>query len=112
MASSSAGMLTPLALALASAILAGCASTPVHVAMPEATVINKTGKALASVQFRRCGSEGDWTALPGSALAAGASLRVMLPADCSDLNAYYADGKLAGQQRGVKREFPFEWALY
>ena len=75
-------------------------------------VVNKTGKALGSVQYQPCGANGEWAPLAGSALAAGASLRLTLPAACTDLNAYYADGKLAGQQRGVKREFPFEWALY
>jgi hypothetical protein len=106
------GVIRTLLAMQAAAFLMGCASQPIPVAMPEATIINKTGKALASVQYQACGGATGWSALPGSALSPGGSMRVTLPAACTDLNAFYADGKLAGQQRGVKREFPFEWALY
>ena len=100
-----------LLAALALTALAGCSSAPVNVASPEATVANNTGKALGSVHYQRCGAE-NWSPLARSALPAGASVTFTLPEACVNLNAYYADGKLAGQQRGIKREFPFNWVLY
>jgi hypothetical protein len=101
-----------LLAALAVSALAGCSSTPVNVASPEATVANNTGKALGSVNYQRCGGADSWSPVPRSALAPGATVTFTLPEACVNLNAYYADGKLAGQQRGIKREFPFNWVLY
>lgn len=92
--------------------LAACASDPVQVVQPRATISNNTGKALASVQYRRCEAGGDWTTLPQSALANGRAIVVDLPEACVDLAAYHADGKVAGRQHGVKREYPFSWTLY
>jgi hypothetical protein len=63
------------------------------------------------VQYQPCGGA-RWAALPNAALAPGRSVTLQLPESCVDLNAYYADGKLAGSQRGIKREFPFTWVLY
>ncbi|HUG23808.1 MAG TPA: hypothetical protein VMN83_14910 [Albitalea sp.] len=73
---------------------------------------NNTGKALGSVHYQRCGGADSWSPVPRSALVPGASVTFTLPEACVNLNAYYADGKLAGQQRGIKREFPFNWVLY
>lgn len=79
--------------------------------IPQATITNSTGKAIGAVQYQRCGST-QWSALPISALAPGRSVTLQLPEDCVDLDAFYADGKVAGSQRGIKRDFPFTWVLY
>lgn len=101
-----------VALAVPALLLAACAGAPEKVVLPKATVFNQTGKALA-LRYQACGSPADrWSAVPGGAeLAAGGTARFDLPAECVHFDAYYADGRLAGSQRSVRREFPFEWVL-
>jgi hypothetical protein len=102
-----------LPVVAAALLLAGCANTAVRVLPPEATIVNSTGKPLRDIRYQACGANaGEWLALPQSTLAAGASIKQVLPASCVDMDAFYADGRLAGSQRGVKQEFPFRWVLY
>jgi hypothetical protein len=51
------------------------------------------------------------TTLPDAALAQGGAARFELPADCVNFDALYADGRIAGSQRSIRNEFPFDWVL-
>lgn len=101
-----------LPLAGLAALLTACAGTPVPVAVPAATVVNHTGKPLQDLRYQSCNSAADqWAPLPASALKPGATTKFTLPADCVNFDAYYADGRLAGSQRSIRRDFPFQWVL-
>jgi len=77
-----------------------------------ATVSNYTGRPIARIDYQPCGAgEGSWQPLPIGTLPAGASAQFQLPAACVNLTAFYGDGKVAGQQTGVKRDFPFTWTI-
>lgn len=96
------------------AMLAGCATTTEYVApLPvEATLTNYTGKTIARIDYQSCGdSAGTWSQLGVGPVASGGTATFQLPAPCVNMNAFYEDGRLAGTQTGVKREFPFKWTL-
>jgi hypothetical protein len=91
--------------------LGACASAPKPVAPPQATVSNLTGKPV-SIRYQRCGGPAEpWLPLDHPALASGAMTRFVPPADCVNFDAFYPDGRLAGSQRSIRNEFPFEWVL-
>lgn len=92
--------------------LAACASTPIEVA-PDALIFNRSQKQIRTISYRTCDStDAAWMAIEGTAVAGGGVLRLALPAECVDLQAQAADGKIIGTQTGVKRQFPFRWQLY
>lgn len=96
------------------ALLAGCATTTEYVApLPvEATVSNYTGKTIARIDYQSCGdAAGTWSQLGVGPVASGGTATFQLPAPCVNMNAFYEDGRLAGTQTGVKRDFPFKWTL-
>ncbi len=95
------------------AFLAACATeTPVQTTGSDATVINRTGRPIASISYQPCGASPDaWTPLGVPAIAPQATVPFRLPASCSNLRAYFPDGKLAGMHSGVKWDFPFTWVL-
>jgi hypothetical protein len=94
-----------------SALLGACTSKPVIVVPPKATVSNQTGKPVA-IRYQSCGSAPDqWLQLADASLAPGGVTRFELPADCVNFDAVYADGRIAGSQRSIRNEFPFEWVL-
>lgn len=104
-----AGLLAALPLAIA-----GCATTS---SGPEidpvmATVFNQTGRTISSINYQQCGSAAEsWLALPVGAIGSGGRAQFQLPAPCVNLIAYYEDGRTAGTQTGVRRDFPFQWTL-
>ncbi len=77
----------------------------------QASVINRTGKLISRIEYRPCGDTGAWAPLGVSAIPSGMSAAFQLPAACVDMNAYFDDGKVAGSQRGIRRDFPFTWTL-
>jgi hypothetical protein len=96
------------------ALLGACATTTEYVApLPvEATLSNFTGRTIARVEYQTCGdSSGNWSPLSIGEVAPGQSTKFQLPADCVNMNAYHDNGRLAGSQTGVKRDFPFKWTL-
>lgn len=96
------------------ATLAGCATTTEYVApLPvEATVTNYTGKTIARIDYQSCGdASGSWAQLGVGPVASGRTATFQLPTACVNMNAFYEDGRLAGSQTGVKRDFPFKWTL-
>jgi hypothetical protein len=94
-----------------SALFGACSSKPVLVVPPQATVSNQTGKPVV-IRYQRCGSTPDqWVQLSDGALAQGGATRFPLPAECVNFDALYADGRVAGSQRSIRNEFPFEWVL-
>ena len=95
-------------------LLGACATTTEYVApLPvEATLANFTGRTISRVEYQACGdSSGNWSPLSIGTVAPGGSVKFQLPADCVNMNAYNDNGKLAGSQTGVKRDFPFKWTL-
>lgn len=96
------------------ALLAACTTTSDYVApLPvEATVTNYTGKTIARIDYQSCeDSSGNWSQLAIGPIGPGGTSTFQLPAPCVNMNAYYDDGRVAGSQTGVKREFPFKWTL-
>jgi len=96
------------------ALLAACTTTTEYVApLPvEATLTNYTGKTIARIDYQSCGdAAGSWSQLGIGAVASGATATFQLPTACVNMNAFYEDGRLAGSQTGVKRDFPFKWTL-
>ncbi|MDO9490195.1 MAG: hypothetical protein Q7J32_17625 [Sphingomonadaceae bacterium] len=96
------------------AMLAGCTTTTEYVApLPvEATVTNYTGKTIARIDYQSCGdAAGSWAQLGVGPVASGGTATFQLPTACVNMNAFYEDGRLAGSQTGVKRDFPFKWTL-
>jgi hypothetical protein len=106
--------ISKLAALAALSLVAACSTTTDYVApLPvEATVTNYTGKTIARIDYQSCGDSADsWSPLAISPVAPGGSAQFQLPAPCVNMNAYYEDGRTAGSQTGVKREFPFKWTL-
>lgn len=96
------------------ALLAGCATTTDYVApLPvEATISNYTGRTIARIDYQSCGdAAGVWSQLGVGPIAPGATATFQLPTACVNMNAFHDDGRLAGSQTGVKRDFPFKWTL-
>ena len=99
------------AATLAALLLAGgCASTRLPSEPPKAQIHNGTGKDIVGLRWRACGSQA-WLPLPVGTLASGRGTQVALPAPCVDLDAFWAEERLAGSQRNVRRDFPFTWLL-
>jgi hypothetical protein len=92
-------------------LVAGCASGPIEVP-PEAVVHNRQHIRIKTLVFRPCETTRPWTAIHGSSIASGASLRFELPKACVDLQAHAEDGTVLGTQYDIKRQYPFRWELY
>ena len=93
------------------ALLSACAGKPTQVVRPHATVSNLTGKPVA-IRYQRCGSPADqWQTTERQNLVPGASMRFVMPEECVNFEALYADGRVAGSQRSIRDEYPFEWVL-
>lgn len=97
--------------------LAACASyTPptrtINVAPVQAKVTNYSAKTVASIGYQSCDANSDvYTTIPVGPLAPNTYVEFDLPAPCVNMQALYADGKRAGLQTGVRREFPFSWVI-
>lgn len=103
-----------LAATLMACSLSGCetADQGPPIAAVTATVTNNTGKVVSRIMYQVCGSAPDsWSPITGIGPLGTGSVTFTLPAACVNLNAYYADDKLAGSQRGVRRDFPFKWVI-
>ena len=92
--------------------LAACPPAPIEIA-PDALIFNRSQKQIKAISYRPCdNADAGWTAIEGTTIAGGGVLQLALPAECVDLQAQTADGKIVGTQTGVKRQFPFRWQLY
>ncbi len=105
--------LTTLAAVATMTLLAACATeVPTQTTGADATVINRTGRAIVSISYQPCGAAANvWIPLQVSAIAPQASVPFRLPEPCTNLRAHYGDGQLAGMHSGVKWNFPFTWVL-
>lgn len=96
------------------ALVASCA-TPANYVAPlpvEATITNYTGRTISRVDYQSCGdAAGVWSQLGIAPIASGATATFQLPTACVNMNAFHDDGRMAGSQTGVKRDFPFKWTL-
>lgn len=104
-----AKLFAPMVIA---ALVAACATAPEPV-VPlriEATLVNLTGESLQRVEYRSCGTQG-WNRVDLAPVPSGATVKFQLSEQCVDLDAYYGNGKLAGSQRGVNRDYPFKWTI-
>jgi hypothetical protein len=106
-------MSVPLLLAALSLLLGACAK-PVLMEEPLVQIQNRTGKTIQQFVYRTCGSPSmEWEAMNQVPyLPPLADIVISLPVECADLRAFYADGKIAGTQAGVKKKYPFRWTLY
>ncbi|WCT73814.1 hypothetical protein PQ455_00865 [Sphingomonas naphthae] len=94
--------------------LSGCATTTasIPVAPVAATIANQTGKTIARVEYQACGAPAEsWSPLALGAVGSGRALKFELPEACVNMTAYFEDGRVAGTQVGVRRDFPFTWTL-
>jgi hypothetical protein len=95
-------------------LVSGCATeapAPRQVGS-DATVINRTGRTVSQIAYQPCGSQaGAWNTVQMPSIAPGGSIVFTLPAPCSNLRAYYAEGQIAGMHTGVKWDFPFTWVV-
>jgi hypothetical protein len=105
--------LTTFCALVATSLLAGCATeTPTQNFGADATVVNRTGRAITSISYQACGAApSSWTSLAVPVIAPQTSIPFRLPEPCVNLQAHFADGQLAGTHSGVKWEFPFTWVL-
>lgn len=105
--------LTTLAAIGMAALLAACATAPVtQTTGADATVVNRTGRAISSISYQACGDNpSTWATLSLPVIAPQATVPFRLPQPCINLRAYYADGQLAGMHTGVRWDFPFTWVL-
>ena len=106
-------ILSRVGVVACAAMLASCATEPVIQATgSDATVTNRTGRPIASIVYQACGADpASWTPLPVPTLAPQTTAPFKLPEPCTNLRAYYADGKVAGMHTGVRWDFPFTWVL-
>jgi hypothetical protein len=106
------GHLTLLAAALALSACETAPSTGVAVLPVMAKVSNVSGKTINSITYQPCDAGGDtWSPVPVGTIASGGSATFDIPASCVNLQAFYADGRLAGSQSGVRRDFPLSWVI-
>ncbi|MEN3973973.1 hypothetical protein [Emcibacter sp. SYSU 3D8] len=105
--------LTTLVAFAAMTLLAACATEPPRQQTgADATVINRTGRAIASISYQPCGAAANaWMQLPMPAIPPQTSAPFRLPEACTNLRAHFADGQLAGMHTGVKWNFPFTWVV-
>ena len=95
-------------------LVSGCATetAPPRQVGSDATVINRTGRTVAQIAYQPCGSQADaWSTVQMPSIAPGGSIVFQLPANCSNLRAYYSEGQIAGMHAGVKWDFPFTWVV-
>jgi len=100
--------------AVAAFSLTSCATAPtttVAIKPVAATVQNVSGKAITAINYQPCGDASGWYPLPIGSLPSGVTKTVDLPSDCVNLQAFNADGRLAGSQSGVNRKYPFTWVI-
>lgn len=105
---------TRIALVFALAGLSACATVPtsdVTIKPVTATVSNLSGKTVSSINYQPCDETGSWLPLGVGPIASGNSATFDIPAPCVNLQAFYSDGRLAGSQSGVRRDFPFSWVI-
>lgn len=104
-----------LTAVIAVVALAGCETVPtsqVEILPVEATVANRSGQTIASINYQPCDAPADgWSPIGIKPIPSGANAKFDLPAPCVNLQAFFANGKLAGSQSGIKREFPFSWVV-
>lgn len=100
-------------LSLILSFLGGCTANSVRLE-PTVIIQNNTGRPITLVAYQECGSkERAWKPLDQPfPLAENGSLEFVLPLDCADLKASFADGKVAGTQQNIKKKFPLNWVLY
>jgi len=77
----------------------------------EAKVSNLSGKTISSINYQPCGAGTGWSPVGIGPIADGSGATFDIPDACVNLQAYYADGRLAGSQSGVKRDYPFSWVI-
>lgn len=104
---------TRIVLVVAVAALSACATAPPDVAIKPvtATVSNFSGKTINTINYQTCDMTGSWLPVGVGSIASGTSATFDIPAPCVNLQAFYSDGKLAGTQSGVRRDFPFSWVI-
>lgn len=103
-----AGIVVALAL-----LAAACKQTPPVQLPPRMTVVNRTHAEIATILYRPCASESaQWQTLPVAPLPPGQALVTEFPASCADYTAQFGNGRTAGNQSGVKHQFPFRWDIY
>src|ERR1035437_8989258 len=90
----------------------GCATKPKLLA-PSVRVENYTGRFIQQIVYRECGKPTDeWLPLKnGLSLPSSHEVYVALPVECADLQAVFADGRVAGTQQNINKKYPFTWTL-
>lgn len=93
--------------------LTSCTPVPIQL-MPRMTVVNRASLAITELRYRSCGATTEiWQSLAVTMpLAPGQAVLTDFPLPCSDLSALYVDGRTAGNQTGIKQQFPFRWDIY
>lgn len=96
-------------------VLGGCATAPasqVAAAPVLATVSNASGRVVSGVSYQACdGDSESWSALDVRPIPSGSRVSFPIPAACVNMQAYYSDGRVAGSQNGIRRDFPFTWVI-
>lgn len=104
-----------LAWLAAAVALSGCEtpqSTQVQIKPVLAKVSNLSGKTISSITYQQCGASADsWSPVSVGSIPAGGEASFDIPAACVNLQAFYADGRQAGTQTGVRRDFPLSWVI-
>jgi hypothetical protein len=87
-------------------------STQVQIRPVLATVSNASGKTVSSITYQPCGASADaWSPVSVGAIPSGGEASFDIPDACVNLQAFYADGRQAGSQTGVRRDFPLSWVI-
>lgn len=90
----------------------GCATKP-KLLDPSVHLENYTGRFIQQIVYRECGKPADeWLPLKnGLSLPSTYGVYVDLPVECADLQAIFADGRIAGTQQNINKKYPFRWTL-
>ena len=106
---------THLAWLATSLLLSACDTTQsshVQIRPVLATVSNVSGKTISSITYQPCGASADaWSPVSVGSIPSGGEASFDIPDACVNLQAFYADGRQAGSQTGVRRDFPLSWVI-
>src|SRR6266568_2117581 len=80
---------------------------------PTVHIENHTGRFVQQILYRECGKPvEEWLPLKsGLTLPSAYAVSVDLPVECADIQAVFADGKIAGTQQNINKKYPFRWTL-
>jgi len=80
---------------------------------PNIHITNLSGRTIKQILYRECDTTADvWLPLNNGALISSRyEVHVALPVECADLQAIFLDGKIAGTQQNIKKQFPLKWTF-